>query len=139
MACVLLVSKEKINDPKKWFSNILKSDSEWEKDEYLEEYKNGNIYLSSSDEFYRFEDRANDCFSYWETKKWLDLAEDNEIIYGYYSEDDLSAEFVHIKDSKCIREYRKYSDDESDNVDEGTLPAFASWVDVAAYVDKEMN
>ncbi len=37
---------------------------------------------------------ANDCFSYWETAKWLELAEDNEIIYGYYSEDDLSAEFV---------------------------------------------
>lgn len=139
MACVLLVSKANIAYPKEWFSSVMKIDGEWEKDEQLEEYKNGSIYFSCSESFYRFEDFANDCFTYWETEEWICLAGDNEIIYGYYSEDDLSAEFVHIKNSKCVREYRVYSDDESSNVDKGNMPEFKSWIDVAKFVDKEMN
>lgn len=138
MACVLLVNKEKIKEPKNWFSNVMKLDDEWEKDEYLSGYTIGSIYLSELEDFYRFEDMENERFVYWETEEWLALAGDNEIIYGYYSEDSLAAEFIHIKASECIREYREYFEDEDDNVDEGALPVFHSWVDVAFYVDKEM-
>ncbi|MCI8669945.1 MAG: hypothetical protein HFI34_10585 [Lachnospiraceae bacterium] len=141
MACVLLVRKEKIEDPKQWFSAVFEMEDEWKEDVYLEGFKNDSIYFSESENgnFYRFEDMEESYFVYLETKAWLDIAGEHEIIYGFYSDDNLSAEFIHIKDSKCIREYREYYDDEDGNVDKGTLPEFDSWVDVAGYVDESMN
>ncbi len=139
MACVLLVSKENIENPKNWFNSTFEIDGEWKKDKHLEGFKNDTIYFSESEDFYRFEDFANSYFTYWDTETWIDLAKEHEMIYGYYSEDDLSAEFIHIKNSKCIREYREYFDEEDSNVDQGDSPEFDSWVDVARYVDENMN
>ena len=141
MACVLLVSKEKIKDPKYWFSTAFEIEGEWKEEEYQEGFKNDSIYFSESEDgnFYRFEDMQESYFIYLKTKAWLDIAGEHEIIYGFYSDDDLSAEFIHIKNSKCIREYREYCDNEDCNVDEGALPEFDSWVDVAEYVDEKMN
>lgn len=59
-----------------------------------------------------------------------------ELVYGYYDDGAGNAEFVHIKDGKCIRDYRIY-DFELDT-DKGVSPEFHDWVDVAEYVDKEL-
>nr|MBP3599088.1 hypothetical protein [Eubacterium sp.] len=136
MACVLLVSKEKVKDPKKWFSAEMDIDYQWEKD--LGGYQSGSIHFSGIEGFYRFEDFQNDYFTYWGMDSWFSVAGDNEIIYGFYSEDNLSAEYVHIKNGECIREYRSYFDWPEENVDEGDSPEFDDWVAVSMYVDREM-
>ena len=136
---ILLVEKKNITDPMKWFADAMGFEGEWEKDSYLAGYKlvvhNDTFYYSDTENYYRFEDMSNYNFEYWETESWLELAEDREIIYGYFSDDELSAEFIHIKEGKCIREFREYFDDKESNVDIGTLPEFNSWVDVASYVE----
>ncbi|MDE7414980.1 MAG: hypothetical protein K2N44_01465 [Lachnospiraceae bacterium] len=137
---VLLVEKTDIPDPMKWFCDTMGFQGEWEKDPHLKGYQfadHGDIfYYCDNGDYYRFEDFSNYNFVYWETKTWLDLAQNREIIYGHFSDDELSAEFIHIKDGKCIREFREYFDDADSNVDLGTLPEFASWVDVASYVEQ---
>lgn len=79
---------------------------------------------------------SEDRFYGWSTESWMRLAGEKELIYGYYTEDTLEAEFVHIKNGKCIRDYREYS--EEVETDEGDIPKFQNWVDVASYVDGEM-
>ena len=139
MACVLLVKKDKIKDGMKWFNEVMEIDSPWEKDLVLKGYKNGSIYFVEFEDFYRFEDFSNEYFAYWEMESWFLVAGEHEIMYGYYSEDELAAEFIHIKDGECIREYKTYYDMPEDNVDEGDLPEFEDWVDVSAYVDSKMG
>ena len=48
-----------------------------------------------------------------------------------------TAEFIQIKDGKCIREYRVY-DGETDTDEGEDIIEFESWIDVASYVDSHM-
>ena len=73
----------------------------------------------------------------WEVSSWVELAGDTELIYAYYDE-DLSAEFLHIKDGVCLRAYLEYSGEV--DTDEGADPetAVSGWTGVAGYLDKHM-
>ena len=137
---VLLVEKTNISDPMKWFCDTMEIQGEWQKDPHLDGYKikdrDSEFYYCDTENYYRFEDFSNFYFEFQETEEWLNIAQGRELIYGYFSDDDLSAEFIHIKNGECIREFREYSDYEEDNVDLGTSPKFDSWVDVASYVDR---
>lgn len=74
----------------------------------------------------------------WNISSWEKLARNNELIYAYYDE-DLNAEFIHIKDGVCLRVYQEY-DGELDT-DEGEDPeiSISGWSDVANYIDNHMN
>lgn len=126
MASVIKIGKKNISDPRQWF--IENWDRELESDGYVDE-------LSEKEDYYVFEDFSEETFWYTDTDKWLELAGDSHLIYGSYSEDMLAAEYIEIKDGKLIREFRVYSDDDSDDVDMGEEPAFDDWVDVSVIVD----
>ena len=74
----------------------------------------------------------------WEVSSWVELAGDNELIYAYYDE-NINAEFVHIKDGACLRAYQEY-DGEVDT-DEGDDPdtSISEWADVPDYIDEHMS
>ena len=137
---VLLVEKTNISDPMKWFRDTMGFQGEWQKHPHLEGYTikehDSEFYYCDTGDYYRFEDFSNFYFEFQETEEWLNIAQGRELFNGYFSDDDLAAEFIHIKNGECIREFREYSDDEEDNVDLGTSPKFDSWVDVASYVDR---
>lgn len=73
----------------------------------------------------------------WGTSAWVELAGQNELIYAYYDE-DMNAEFVHVKDGVCLRAFMQYDDEVA--TDEGQDPdsAIAEWSDVADYIDEHM-
>lgn len=73
----------------------------------------------------------------WNSSAWVELAGRYELIYAYY-DDNINAEFVHVKDGVCLREYTEY-DGEVDT-DEGKDPevSVSDWSDVASYMDKHM-
>jgi len=96
---------------------------------------NDIFYYCNTEKYHKFDDYSNYHFVFWDTESWIEFAQDREIIYGHFSDDELSAEFLHIKGGKCIREFREYFDDEGSNVNVGALPKFDSWVDVASYVE----
>ena len=73
----------------------------------------------------------------WKVSAWIELAGDDELIYAYYDE-DMNAEFVHIKDGVCLRAYQEY-DGEVDTDKGEDLETFVSgWSDVADYIDEHM-
>ena len=74
----------------------------------------------------------------WEVSSWVELAGDNELIYAYYDE-NMNAEFIHVKGSICLRAYQEY-DGEIDT-DEGDDPdiSISEWSDVADYIDEHMS
>ena len=43
----------------------------------------------------------------WKVSSWVELAGQDELIYAYYDE-DMNAEFVHVKDGVCLRAYMQY-------------------------------
>lgn len=43
----------------------------------------------------------------WDASSWGELAGQEELIYAYYDE-ELNAEFVHVKDGVCVRAYLAY-------------------------------
>ena len=137
---VLLVEKTNISDPMKWFCDTMGIQGEWQKAPHLDGYtikeRDSEFYYCDTENYHRFEDFSNFYFEFQETEEWLNIAQGRELIYGYFTDDDLSAEFIHIKNGECIREFREYSEYEEDNVDLGTLPKFDSWVDVASYVER---
>ena len=137
---VLLVEKTNISDPMKWFCDTMGIQGEWQKDPHLDGYKikerDSEFYYCDTENYHRFEDFSGSYFEFQKTEEWINIAQGRELIYGYFSDDDLSAEFIHIKNGECIREFREYFDYEEDNVDWGTLPKFDSWVDVASYVER---
>lgn len=125
MASVFRIEKKNIDNPQEWYEETWGGPLE----------DNG---LSEQDDYYIFEDLGEELFMFVPIEEWLDIAGDNHLIFGYYSEDSLSAEFIEIKNGKCIREYRQYYDAPEDNVDEGGEPVFEDWVDVASYVDSKL-
>ena len=74
----------------------------------------------------------------WEVSSWVELAGNGELIYAYYDE-NMNAEFIHIKNGVCVRAYQEY-DGELDT-DEGEDPevSISDWSDVADYVDAHMG
>lgn len=132
----IVVMKEKIENPKEWFEKEFQEEGEWETDSILGEYRLGNIYLKEGEDYTSIEDMEELIFLGWDTESWIKVASGKELIYGYYSEEQLEAEFVHIRDGKCIRDYRVY--DGEVETKEGNTPKFDSWVDVATYVDKNL-
>lgn len=132
----IFVLKEKITSPMEWYSRMMKKTGEWEFDNLLETYHLGSVYLFESSDSVSFDDMSEDEFFGWEVSSWIALADGKELIYGYYNEDSGNAEFVHIKNGKCIREYRVYGSETE--TDEGVAPAFTCWMDVAEYVDENL-
>ena len=130
----IVVMKEKLANPKEWFEKEFQEDGEWETDSFLGGYRLGNIYLKEGEDYTSFEDTEELAFLGWDTESWIKLAAGKELMYGYYSDEQLEAEFVHVRDGKCIRDYRVYDGEVETNV--GDTPEFGSWVDVATYVDK---
>lgn len=135
MSCVFMI-KEGMEDPKEWYNKEIGCDADWEYDKILQKYHTGSIYLIEEDDYTAFVDLSESLFVSWETSTWIELAAGRELMYGYYSEDLLEAEFVHIKNGVCIRDYREY--DREVEEDCGEVPKFENWVDVASYVDKYM-
>lgn len=132
----VFVVKEKLEAPMEWYTRTLECGSPWEYDETLKSYHAGDIYLREGPDRVTFEDTAEEVFFAWETSDWIDLAEGRELIYGYYSEDSLSAEYVHVKGGACVREFREY--DGAIEANEGETPEFEGWVDIAAYIDEHL-
>ena len=99
-------------------------------------YHVGHIYMKKTDEGVLFDDFAEDFFFGAETSFWIELAEGMELIYGHYDDNRGDAEFIHIKNGICLREYRMY--DFEVDTDEGDIPEFESWVDVSSYVDENL-
>lgn len=141
MASVFVI-KGKMDTPMEWYSREMGNDSPWEFDDILKMYhisgSFGDVYLKEREDSVSFEDMSENEFFGWETSSWIALAGDKELIYGYYSDDSCSAEFVHIRNGECIRDYRVYDFDGEIDTDEGDSPKFDSWIDVAEYVDKKM-
>lgn len=125
MSSVFRIEKSNIENPQEWYKDKWKCELELDQ-------------FSETEEYYVFEDINEELFMFTETENWIKIAGANHLIFGYYSEDSLSAEFVEIVNGKCIREYREYYDEEEDNVDIGDEPAFESWIDVASYVDSKL-
>ena len=125
MPSVFRIEKKNIDNPQKWY------EENWEC--ALEEDA-----FSEIDDYYVFDDFSEEIFMFVPIEKWLSIAAENHLMYGWYSEDSLSAEYIEIKDGKCIREYREYRDMPEDNVNEGDEPQFENWVDVASYVDSNV-
>lgn len=141
MASVFVI-KGKVDMPMEWYSREMGIDSPWEFDDILKMYRNlgrfGYVYLKESEDSVSFEDMSENEFFGWETSSWIALAGDKELIYGYYSDDSCSAEFVHIRNGECIRDYRVYDFDGEIDTDESVSPEFDSWIDVAEYVDEKL-
>ena len=134
MASVFVV-KAKIKNPMEWYSKKMKCDSDWEVDEQLKSYHLGPVYMKQHDDTTSFEDLSESEFFGWETSAWIELADSKELIYGSYDEIG-NAEFIHIKNDVCVREYRMY-DFELDT-DEGDTPEFDGWADVWEFIDDNL-
>lgn len=132
MPSIFLI-KGKIENPMEWYSKEMKSNAEWKYDEGLGSYHAGNIYMTELEDGVSFEDLSEEDFFAWEISSWLKTADGRELVYGYYNDDNGNAEFIHIKDGKCIRDFREYDFEIETN--EGNEPEFADWTDVAEYVD----
>ena len=109
---------------------VAKVKSQFQEYEDMEFSKRGNWTL--------VEDFSGTQLFGWEVSDWIELAGDNELIYAYYDE-DMSAEFIHIKNGVCLRAYQEY-DGELD-IDEGEDPetSVSEWSDVADYIDDHMD
>lgn len=132
----VFIIKEKIENPKAWYDKEFGNNVEWEHDEILKSYYADNVYIFEKEDAVSFQDMSDLYFISWDVNAWIKLAAGKELVYGYYSEEMLEAEFVHIKDGKCIRDYREYEGQVE--VDEGETPEFTDWVSVSAYVDENM-
>ncbi len=135
MASIFII-KSKMVDPKEWYDKEMGNDIPWNYDERLKAYRAGEICLSVKNKGVCFEDLSQTEFFGWDTNSWIELSQGNELLYGYYDDDNLEAEFVHIKQGKCIREYREYGGEVE--TDEGDTPEFEHCMDVAKFVDEEM-
>ena len=118
MASVFVV-KGQIENPMEWYSKKMKCDSNWVFDEQLNTYHLGPVYIKQCGNTISFEDMSENEFFEWETSAWITLADNKELVCGFYSDDD-NAEFIHIKDGSCIRDYRMY--DFTLDTDEGGYP-----------------
>lgn len=132
MASILII-KENLKNPMEWYSAQMKQNAPWELDENCQAYHQGSVYMKQKDGIVFFEDLSENEFFGWETASWIAMAQGKELIYGYYDEDNGNAEFVHIQNGMCVRDFRMF-DFETDT-DEGNPPSFEYLDDVAEFVD----
>ena len=102
------------------------------------EYENDDIEFSTREDWTLEQDFSGTQLFGWEVSSWVELAGNDELIYAYYDE-NMNAEFVHIKNGICLRVYQEY-DGEVDT-DEGDDPeiSISEWSDVADYIDDHMS
>lgn len=102
------------------------------------EYENEDIEFSTREDWTLAQDFSGTQLFGWEVSSWVELAGNDELIYAYYDE-NMNAEFVHIKNGICLRIYQEY-DGEVDT-DEGDDPeiSISEWSDVADYIDDHMS
>ncbi len=132
----VMILEAKLKNPQEWYDQKLENDIPWEYDEIEESYHSGSVYLSTDKGRTAFEDLSESVFFGWSTEEWKALAGENELLYGSYSEDTIEAEFIHIRDGACVREYREY--DGEIEADTGEAPVFEDWADVCAYIDENL-
>lgn len=131
----VFIVKETIEKPMEWYSTNMKCDSPWELNEQIKAYHIGPVYMRQFGDAVSFEDISENEFFGLDTSSWVEVADGKELIYGSYN-DTGSAEFVHIKDGSCVRDYRMY-DFELDT-DEGSSPEFEDWADVCDFIDDNL-
>ncbi len=104
----------------------------------LSEYEDIEIFESKRKNWTLAEDYTYLQFVGWEISNWIELANGHELIYAYYDE-NINAEFFHIKDGVCVRAYQEY-DGEID-IDEGNDPeiSISDSSDVDIYIYENMN
>ncbi len=104
----------------------------------LSEYEDIEIFESKRKNWTLAEDYTYLQFVGWEISNWIELADGHELIYAYYDE-NINAEFFHIKDGVCVRAYQEY-DGEID-IDEGNDPeiSISDSSDVDIYIYENMN
>lgn len=73
----------------------------------------------------------------WGISDWVELAGDDELIYAYYDE-DMNAEFIHVRDGVCLRAYTQYDDEVDTDEGEDAETSIREWSDVGDYMDKHM-
>ena len=134
MASVFVI-KAKMENPMEWYAEKMKCNSGWEFDEQLKAYHLGSVYMKQCDNMTTFEDLSENEFFAWETSAWIALADSKELIYGFYN-DSGNAEFIHIKNGICIREYRMCNFEV--DTDKGDTPRFEEWTDVCDYIDDNL-
>ena len=102
------------------------------------EYENDDIEFSTREDWTLAQDFSGTQLFGWEVSSWVELAGNDELIYAYYDE-NMNAEFVHIKNGICLRVYQEY-DGEVDT-DEGDDPeiSISEWSVVADYIDDHMS
>lgn len=104
----------------------------------LSEYEDIEIFESKRKNWTLAEDYTYLQFVGWEVSSWIELANGHELIYAYYDE-NMNAEFIHIKGGVCVRAYQEY-DGEKD-IDEGDDPeiSISDSSDVDIYIYNNMN
>lgn len=73
----------------------------------------------------------------WEISDWVELAGQDELIYAYYDE-NMNAEFIHVKDGVCLRAYTQYDGEADTDEGQDTDTSVSGWSDVASYIDRHM-
>ena len=73
----------------------------------------------------------------WGLSDWVELAGEDELIYAYYDE-DMNAEFIHVRDGVCLRAYTQYDDEVDTDEGEDAETSAREWSDVGDYMDKHM-
>lgn len=73
----------------------------------------------------------------WGISDWVELAGEDELIYAYYDE-DMNAEFIHVRDGVCLRAYTQYDDEVDTDEGEDVETSVREWSDVGDYMDKHM-
>lgn len=134
MASIFIV-KTKIKNPMEWYCQKMHCNSNWIFDEQLKLYHLESVYFKQSDDMIIFEDMSENKFFGLKTSIWITLAENKELIYGSYNEDG-NAEFVHIKDGICVRDYRVY--DFEIDTDKGDAPSFEDYNDVGSFIEDNL-
>jgi len=74
----------------------------------------------------------------WEVSSWIELAASDELIYAYYDE-NMNAEFIHIKDGVCLRAYQEYNGEVDTDEGDDSDTSICEWSDVADYIDEHMS
>lgn len=69
---------------------------------------------------------------------WPELAGNGERLYACYDE-DLNAEFIHIKGGVCLWVYQAYDGEVDTDEGENQEISVLEWADVAAYIDRRVS
>ncbi len=98
----------------------------------------GDLEFSERGNWTLVEDFSGSQLFGWEVSTWAELAENNELIYAYYDE-DMNAEFIHLKDGLCLRAYQEYGGEMDTDEGEDLETSISEWSDVADYIDEHMT